>query len=67
MNTPTRIVGVTMSQDAVDQLQAAFDAVGAEEGYNCIGDLLAEAVQKEILRLQRCYNSGNPWLAKAAD
>ena len=37
------------------QLQHAFSAVGELEGYSSINDLVVEAINKEMLRLQRGY------------
>lgn len=57
----THWVGVNVPVAVYAQLIAAFHAAGLQEGYGSIEDLLAEAVQKEIHRLQRSYNHGFPW------
>lgn len=58
----TQWVGVNVPDAVHVQLIAAFHAAGLQEGYGSIEDLLAEAVQKEIHRLQRNYNHGLPWV-----
>lgn len=45
-----------------DQVRAAVQAVGAQEGYASVNDLLEGAIRKELRRLQRKHNAGKAWV-----
>ena len=49
------------AQKDADQVRAAFLAAGPAEGYASVADLIEKAVLKEVRRLQRKYNGGEPW------
>lgn len=44
-----------------DQVRAAFLAAGPLEGYASISELIEAATLKEVRRLQRRHNNGQPW------
>ena len=49
------------TQKDADQVRAAFLSTGADEGYASVSDLIEKAVLKEVRRLQRKHNDGQPW------
>jgi hypothetical protein len=54
--------GITLPGEVADQVRAALQATGAQEGYASVNDLLEAAIRKELRRLQRKHNGGKPWL-----
>lgn len=48
------------TEDA-EQARAAYAAAGHTEGYASISELIEAATMKEVSRLQRKYNGGQPW------
>lgn len=44
-----------------DQVRAAFLAAGQQEGYASISELIEAATLREVKRLQRKHNNGQPW------
>lgn len=44
-----------------DQVRAAFLAAGQLEGHASISELIEAATLKEVRRLQRKHNNGQPW------
>lgn len=52
---------VTLPDGTADQVRAAVQAAGIQEGYASVNDLLEAAINKELRRLQRKHNSGKPW------
>lgn len=52
---------VTLPDGVADQVRAAVQAAGAQEGYASVNDLLETAILKELRRLQRKHNGGKPW------
>jgi hypothetical protein len=52
---------LTLPSETADQVRAAQQAVGAQEGYASVNELLTAAVNRELRRLQRKHNGGKPW------
>ena len=52
---------VTLPDGTADQVRAAVQAIGVQEGYASVNDLLEAAINKELRRLQRKHNAGKPW------
>ncbi|POH72161.1 ParB family protein [Arthrobacter glacialis] len=52
---------VTLPVEMADQVRAALQAAGAQEGYASVNDLLEGAIRKELRRLQRKHNAGKAW------
>lgn len=52
---------VILPDDTADQVRAAQQAAGAQEGYASVNDLLVAATTRELRRLQRKYNAGKQW------
>lgn len=52
---------VTLPDDTADQVRAALQAAGAQEGYASVNELLTAATNRELRRLQRKYNAGKRW------
>ena len=52
---------LSLPVDTADQVRAAQQAVGAEEGYASVNELLTAAVNRELRRLQRKHNGSKPW------
>lgn len=44
-----------------DQVRAAYIHAGTDAGYRSISELIEAAVLREVKRLQRRYNDGQPW------
>lgn len=49
------------TEDDVEQIRAAVEAVGRLEGYASMSDLVETATLKELKRLQRKHNGGKKW------
>lgn len=49
-----------------DQVRAVFEAAGAQEGYSSISEMIEAATLRELKRIQRKYNAGQPWPGVAA-
>jgi len=49
------------TEDQAGQVRAAFKAAGLEEGDASVSDLIVRASMREVKRLQRKYNGGQPW------
>jgi Centromere-binding protein ParB C-terminal len=52
---------LSLPDDTADQVRAAQQAVGAQEGYASVNELLTAAVNRELRRLQRKYNKSRAW------
>ncbi|ALE04826.1 hypothetical protein AL755_03880 (plasmid) [Arthrobacter sp. ERGS1:01] len=52
---------LTLPAETADQVRAAQQAAGAQEGYASVNELLTAAVNRELRRLQRKHNGGKPW------
>lgn len=52
---------LSLPVETADQVRAAQQAAGAEEGYASVNELLTAAVNRELRRLQRKYNKSRPW------
>ncbi|WP_082368896.1 ParB family protein [Arthrobacter sp. ERGS1:01] len=52
---------LSLPVETADQVRAVQQAVGAQEGYASVNDLLTAAVNREFRRLQRKHNGGKPW------
>lgn len=52
---------VTLPEGTADQVRAAVQAIGVQEGYASVNDLMEAAISKELRRLQRKHNAGKPW------
>lgn len=63
MVKPKRIPAFTpyYTEDQAGQVRAAFKAAGLQEGDASVSDLIVRATMREVKRLQRKYNAGNPW------
>jgi ribosomal protein S13 len=57
----TKTISPYFTEEDVDQIRAAIQAVGKLEGYVSITALVEAATQRELRRLQRKYNSGRKW------
>ena len=44
-----------------DQVRAVFEAVGTEEGYGSISEMIEALTLRELKRLQRKHHGGKPW------
>ncbi|MDI2037160.1 ParB family protein [Paenarthrobacter nitroguajacolicus] len=49
------------TQEDLQQIRAAVQAVGKFEGYASIADFVEAAARRELRRLQRKYNNGRKW------
>lgn len=49
------------TEEDVNQIRAAVDAVGHLEGYTSISELVEAATLRELKRLQRKHNGGKKW------
>ncbi|WP_423185101.1 ParB family protein [Arthrobacter sp. NyZ413] len=49
------------TEEDMNQIRAAVNAVGRLEGYASITDLIEAATLRELKRLQRKHNHGDPW------
>lgn len=58
---PSPSFSITLPEDTADQVRAAVQAAGVQEGYASVNDLLEAAISKELRRLQRKHNAGKPW------
>ncbi|WP_160318847.1 ParB family protein [Arthrobacter sp. ERGS1:01] len=52
---------LSLPVETADQVRAVQQAVGAQEGYASVNELLAAAVNRELRWLQRKHNGGMPW------
>lgn len=57
----TKTVSPYFTEDDVEQIRAAVQAVGHLEGYASISALVEAATLRELRRLQRKYNRGRKW------
>lgn len=52
---------VTLPDDVANQVRAALQATGIQEGYASVNDLMEGALRRELRRLQRKHNAGKTW------
>lgn len=57
----TKSLSPYFTEEDVDQIRAALNAVGRLEGYASISELVEAATLRELRRLQRKYNGGKKW------
>jgi|GEM_PF-1535058 hypothetical protein len=57
----TKSLSPYFTEEDVDQIRAALNAVGRLEGYASISELVEAATLRELRRLQRKYNRGKKW------
>lgn len=55
-------ISAKFTRDDAEQIRAALKAVGMEEGYASVNDLVEAAVRRELRRVQRKYNGGKKWI-----
>ncbi|KUM36474.1 hypothetical protein [Arthrobacter sp. EpRS71] len=53
--------GPYFTEEDLEQIRAAVQAVGKLEGYASITDFVEAAARRELRRLQRKYNNGRKW------
>lgn len=58
---PSPSFSVTLPEGTADQVRAAVQVTGVQEGYASVNELLEAAINKELRRLQRKHNAGKPW------
>lgn len=54
----TKSLSPYFTEEDVDQIRAALNAVGRLQGYASISELVEAATLRELRRLQRKYNGG---------
>ena len=50
-----------MPEGVANQVRAAQQFAGPQEGYASVNDLMVGAIRKELRRLQRKHNAGKTW------
>ncbi len=61
MTRSTEKKGPYFTEEDLNQIRAAVQAVGKLEGYVSISDFVEAAARRELRRLQRKYNDGRKW------
>lgn len=54
-------ISAKFTRDDAEQMRAVVKAVGMEEGYASVNDLVEAAVRRELRRIQRNHNGGRKW------
>jgi hypothetical protein len=54
-------ISAKFTQDDAEQIRAVVKNVGLAEGYGSANDFVEAAVRRELRRVQRKYNGGQPW------
>lgn len=54
-------VGFYQLTDDTARARAAYKWTGHQEGHRSLSDFFAAAIMKEVERLERDYNGGQPW------
>lgn len=58
---PQTRMGMYISQSDADRIREAFKRNELDEGYESVSDFLYQAAMKEVRRLEKKYNSGQPY------
>lgn len=61
VRVPQTRMGMYISQNDADRIREAFKRNELDEGYESVSDFLYQAAMKEVRRLERKYNSGQPY------